>query len=49
MFLDIHQDKHLNKIKKTIRTNFDAGVPKNLQQNTYSVLIATDAISEGYN
>ena len=35
--------------KKIIRTNFDAGVPKNLQQNTYSVLIATDAISEGYN
>jgi superfamily II DNA or RNA helicase len=35
--------------KELIRRNFDAGVPSNLQQNDYSVLVATDAISEGYN
>lgn len=35
--------------KKTIRINFDAGVPNNLQRNDYSILVATDAISEGYN
>lgn len=33
--------------KETIRTNFDAGYQ--IQQNDYDVLIATDAISEGYN
>lgn len=35
--------------KETIRTNFDAGLPLELQRNDYKVLIATDAISEGYN
>ncbi len=33
--------------KETIRTNFDAGYET--QANDYDVLIATDAISEGYN
>lgn len=37
------------KNKELIRTNFDAGLKIELQQNTYQVLIATDAISEGYN
>ena len=37
------------KNKDLIRTNFDAGLKIELQQNTYQVLIATDAISEGYN
>lgn len=37
------------KNKETIRTNFDAGLKKELQQNDYHLLIATDAISEGYN
>lgn len=35
--------------KDKIRANFDAGVPERLQQNDYDVLIATDAISEGFN
>ena len=35
--------------KEIIRTNFDAGIKQELQQNDYKVLIATDAISEGYN
>lgn len=35
--------------KEKIRSNFDAGVRKELQQDDYDILIATDAISEGYN
>ena len=35
--------------KRTIRTNFDAGLPTSRQKNDHDVLIATDAISEGFN
>jgi superfamily II DNA or RNA helicase len=35
--------------KETIRTNFDAGLKPEMQRDDYKVLIATDAISEGYN
>jgi len=35
--------------KKIIRENFDAGLPKDEQKNDYDILIATDAISEGFN
>ncbi len=35
--------------KETIRANFDAGLKVEMQKNDYKVLIATDAISEGYN
>lgn len=35
--------------KDLIRANFDAGMKPALQRNDYHVLIATDAISEGYN
>lgn len=35
--------------KELIRKNFDAGLPKELQEDNYDILIATDAISEGYN
>jgi superfamily II DNA/RNA helicase len=35
--------------KETIRLNFDAGVKPESQENKYDVLVATDAISEGYN
>ncbi len=35
------------KNKQIIRENFDAG--NNLQKNDYDILIATDAISEGFN
>jgi len=35
--------------KEIIKTNFDAGYDDHKQQNTYKVLLATDAISEGYN
>jgi len=35
--------------KKIIRNNFDAGIAIENQNNDYQVLVATDAISEGYN
>lgn len=35
--------------KEAIRANFDAGYKKEMQQDDYQILIATDAISEGYN
>lgn len=35
--------------KEIIKNNFDAGVKDYKQEDTYKVLIATDAISEGYN
>lgn len=35
--------------KRTIRENFDAGLKKEYQKDDYQILIATDAISEGYN
>jgi superfamily II DNA or RNA helicase/HKD family nuclease len=36
-------------MKKTIRRNFDAGLVEDEQENDYDILIATDALSEGYN
>lgn len=41
-------DASLNN-KEIIRTNFDAGYKSELQQDNYKILVATDAISEGYN
>lgn len=35
--------------KKIIARNFDAGLPASEQENKYRILIATDAIAEGYN
>ena len=35
--------------KDIIRANFDAGLKQPLQQNNFQILVATDAISEGYN
>lgn len=34
--------------REIIRSNFDAGYPENMQKNDYDVLVATDAISEGF-
>lgn len=36
-------------MRKDIRRNFDAGIDISEQENKYDVLIATDALSEGYN
>lgn len=35
--------------KKIIRSNFDAGLEESKQSNDFDVIIATDAISEGFN
>lgn len=35
--------------RELLRTNFDAGIKTNLQADDYDVLVATDALSEGYN
>jgi len=35
--------------KKIIRANFDASFPVEQQKNEYDVLVATDALSEGFN
>ena len=35
--------------RELLRANFDAGIKPNLQLNDYEVLVATDALSEGYN
>lgn len=35
--------------KEIIKANFDAGYKEDLQLNEYKILVATDAISEGYN
>lgn len=37
------------EIKRSIRSNFDAGLKPGEQKNDYDVLIATDALSEGFN
>lgn len=34
--------------KEIIKRNFDAGFERKMQQNEYDILIATDAIAEGY-
>lgn len=41
--------KATNSNKEIIKSNFDAGYPEYKQQDDYKVLVATDAISEGYN
>lgn len=35
--------------KEAIRANFDAGIEERLMRDDFKVLVATDAISEGYN
>lgn len=35
--------------KETIQKNFDAGLSQDKQENDYDIIIATDAISEGFN
>lgn len=35
--------------REELKQNFDAGIKDNLQKNDYDILVATDALSEGYN
>lgn len=45
----IYTSKIANKgTQRVIKSNFDAGLPKKLQREDFDVLIATDAISEGF-
>jgi hypothetical protein len=36
-------------MKRTVKSNFDAGIKESEQKNDYDVLVTTDALSEGYN
>lgn len=47
--LKYSSDDSSEENKKRIRLNFDAGIKDTEQQNDYDILVATDAISEGYN
>ncbi|NMC98096.1 MAG: SWF/SNF helicase family protein, partial [Bacteroidales bacterium] len=38
-----------DKNRRIIQLNFDAGISDEQQQNDFDILVATDAISEGYN
>lgn len=38
-----------DSVKKIVQSNFDASIPSQKQENKFDVLIATDALSEGYN
>ncbi len=35
--------------REELKQNFDAGIKEGLQKNDYDILVATDALSEGYN
>ena len=37
------------EMKRTVKSNFDAGIKESEQKNDYDVLVTTDALSEGYN
>lgn len=42
--------KDASKIyREELKLNFDAGIKPELQKNDYDILVATDALSEGYN
>ncbi|MCF7886386.1 MAG: helicase [Candidatus Marinimicrobia bacterium] len=48
-FLKYTSSDSSKKMKKIVRSNFDAGIKKKNQKDDYDVLITTDALSEGYN
>ncbi|MDO4978748.1 MAG: helicase-related protein [Candidatus Saccharibacteria bacterium] len=37
------------KLKETVSANFDASYPEDKQEDDYDIIIATDALSEGFN
>jgi superfamily II DNA or RNA helicase len=41
--------KNRDKLKETIKNNFDANIDKNQQENTYQIIITTDVLAEGVN
>jgi hypothetical protein len=45
----LYTGKSSNSDRETVRANFDAAVHKNKQANNYDIIVATDALSEGFN
>jgi superfamily II DNA or RNA helicase len=45
----VYTAKNTKSDRKVVRENFDAGLSKDKQDNSYKVLVATDALSEGVN
>lgn len=46
--LEIHSDNR-NKLKQTIRENFDANIPRKDYKSDYNIIIATEVLAEGVN
>lgn len=45
----LYTGKSSPKIRKDIKQNFDASLPPEIQKNDYDIIVATDALSEGFN
>ena len=45
----IYAGDSTKEIKKAVSRNFDASLPKEKQENKYDIIVATDALSEGFN
>ncbi|MBC7523236.1 MAG: helicase [Flavobacterium sp.] len=46
--LEIHSDNR-DKLKQTIRENFDANIPREQYKNDFNIIIATEVLAEGVN
>ena len=46
--LEVHSDNR-DKLKQTIRENFDANIPTIQYKNDYNIIIATEVLAEGVN
>lgn len=47
--LDYIGSRSYSELKNVVKNNFDASIPEEKQADDYDVLVATDAISEGFN
>ena len=46
--LEVHSDNR-NKLKQTIRENFDANIPREQYKSDFNIIIATEVLAEGVN
>jgi superfamily II DNA/RNA helicase len=46
--LEVHSDNR-DKLKQTIRENFDANIPREQYKNDFNIIIATEVLAEGVN
>lgn len=46
--LEVHADNR-DKLKQTIKENFDANIPRTQYKNDYNIIIATEVLAEGIN